>query len=80
MTRGKRTKGQAMARGKRTKGQTIVDKTLHNTILQIEQNEPTLKPWNDHQCSTVLRISFSTDGTCRVSIKRHEHPLIWKSC
>jgi hypothetical protein len=57
---------------------TMIYKTLHRKLL-IEQHEPHWK-LGELMCSGRIRSSCSTYGTRRVTDKRHEHHLIWKSC
>ena len=40
---------------------------------------PTLEPWCEHMCSGKVDTSCFTIGTRRVTVKRGEYNLIWKS-
>jgi len=51
----------------------MIDKTLE-TKLQIVQHELSTNRW------THVISSWYAIDTRRVTVKRHEHHLIWKSC
>ena len=54
---------------------------LQNTTHKVQDRATRipLKPEGVLMCSGRARSSRSTSDTCRVTAKRHEHHLIWKS-
>ena len=51
--------------------------------LEMEQREPHYKPRMNYGSMDVIGWSSSscfTGDTGRFTVKRHVHPLIWKSC
>ena len=65
MTKGKRTNHALQNKKQKTK-----DRATRNP----------LKTGDELRCSGRASSSCSTCDTLRVTVKRHEHHLIWKSC
>jgi len=64
---------------KKTKRHTMIYKTLHRKLRDWTTQSP-LQTRGELWCSGRLSSSCSTSDTCRVTVKRHEPHLIWKSC
>jgi hypothetical protein len=60
------------------KVQPIIYKILRRK-QQIEQHEPK-KQWVAFRFTGRVPDSCFTSGTRHVTVKRHEHRVIWKSC
>ena len=61
-----------------TQGQTMIYKTLHRKL-----NQATRTPQNtgcELMWSESISSSCFTYNTRRVTVKQHEHHMIWKSC
>ena len=63
---------------KNNKEKTRVYKTLHKKINDRTTRTP-LKSFSEPMCSGRVSSSCSTNETRRVTVRRHEHYLIWKS-
>ena len=68
-----------MSKIKRKKEQTAIYKTSHRK-LKIEQHQPPLKTVGGLRWSGRVSNLCTTYYTRRVTVKRHELHLIWKSC
>ena len=48
--------------------------------IKIEHHKPNRKPWSNSGLIGRIISSFPVCATRRVTIKRHEHHVTWKSC
>ena len=67
-----------MVKGKGDKG---TNNNLNNTIQKTKDysTNPT-KTGYELMCSSKVNTSYSTSATRRVTVKQHNHHVIWKSC
>ena len=63
--------------------------TLYKKSLKIPLTKHYIKKWETRtplntngqvKCSVRVNSSFSTSGSCCITVKQHKHQLIWKSC
>ena len=75
------TKGRtvnAMTKGKKDK--TTNSDTQNTTQKRLNNTRISQKPGDEVRCPGMINNPCSTSSTRHVTVKRHEHHLIWKSC
>jgi hypothetical protein len=76
----KSKKDNTMPKQQRIKRQAMIYKTLHRKLKTEQIQKNNLKQTKMNSGATEGESSFGfTSGTCRVTVKRHEHRIIWKS-
>ena len=76
----KSKKDNTMPKQQRIKRQAMIYKTLHRKLKTEQIQKNNIKQTKMNSGATDGESSFGfTSGTCRVTVKRHEHRIIWKS-
>ena len=76
----KSKKDNTMPKQQRIKRQTMIYKTLHRKLKTEQKQKNNLKQTKMNSGATEGESSSGfTSGTFRVTVKRYEHRIIWKS-
>ena len=76
----KSKKDNTMPKQQRIKRQAMIYKTLHRKLKTEQKQKNNLKQTKMNSGATEGESSSGfTSGTCRVTVKRYEHRIIWKS-
>ena len=57
----------------------MAKKNTKHRKINIEKHEHNKKNLVEHRWSGRISITWSTSSTCRVTLRRQEHHVIWKS-